>query len=83
MTNEVSNDTEVFYGKRFDMTVVDYVPTDDPRMGTREAIQRAGLKIDPLSQAFCPHQWIGRDGYVDQALVDMYPLSARAALTTD
>jgi hypothetical protein len=83
MTNEVSNDTEVFYAKRFDIIVGDYVLTDDHRMGTREAINRAGLKTDPVSREFCPHQWIGQDGYVDQELADMYPLSALAALTTD
>jgi hypothetical protein len=75
MTKEVSNDTEVFYAKRFDITVGDYVLTDDHRMGTREAINRAGLKTDPVSRAFCPHQWIGQDGYVDQELARKHPPS--------
>jgi hypothetical protein len=69
----MTNDTGVFYGKRFDPNVVDYVSTGDPRMGTREALERAGLKIDPMSLAFCPHQWIGRDGYVDPALERQHP----------
>ena len=73
MTNEVSNDTEVFYAKRFDIAVGDYVLTDDHRKGTREAINRAGLKIEPFSQAFCPHQWIGQDGYVDLELSRKHP----------
>jgi hypothetical protein len=64
----MTNDTEVFYGKRFDRQVMDYVSTGDPRMGTREAIHRSGMIIDPMSQAFCPHEWLDENGYVDPTL---------------
>jgi hypothetical protein len=44
-------------------------------MGTREAIHRDGLKIDPVSRSFCPREWVGPDGYVDLELSRKYPRS--------
>jgi len=43
------------------------------RMGTRAAITRDGLVVDPGSLAYCPHQWIDADGYVDQELAKRHP----------
>jgi hypothetical protein len=43
------------------------------RMGTREAIVRDGLAIDPRSLAYCPHEWIDESGYVDMKLVQQSP----------
>ena len=43
------------------------------RMGTREAIVRNGLTIDPHSLAFCPHEWIDESGYVNLKLVQQSP----------
>jgi hypothetical protein len=44
---EINNDTEVFYAVGGGIW-----------KGTRKAIHAKGLKIDPLSQDFCPHQWL-------------------------
>ena len=63
----MTNNVEVFYAKRCDPNVVDYVSTGDPRMGTREAIHRDGMVIAPMSQAFCPREWLDEHGYVDPA----------------
>ena len=49
---------------------------DDPwldRMGTRKAIVRDGLTIVPRSLAFCPHEWIDENGYVNLKLVQQSP----------
>lgn len=43
-------------------------------MGTRDAIRRDSLEIDPASLAFCPHEWINGTGYVDIELVRKFPL---------
>jgi len=43
------------------------------RMGTRAAIKRDGLIVDSASLAYCPHQWIDADGYVDQKLAKKHP----------
>ena len=43
------------------------------QMGTREAIRRDGLEIDPASLAYCPHEWINDEGYVDIDLVRKFP----------
>lgn len=43
-------------------------------MGTREAIKRDGLEIDAASLAYCPHEWINNEGYVDLDLVRKHPL---------
>jgi hypothetical protein len=56
----MTNDTEVFYAKRFDPQSGTYVWAD--RTGTREAIHRDGFVIDPMSQAFCPYEWLDGRG---------------------
>lgn len=39
------------------------------RLGTRKAIRRDGLELDPSSLAYCPHEWINAAGYVYLELV--------------
>ena len=67
MTNriEITNDTEVFDAMRFDAVTGDMVWTG--RVGTREAIRREKLAIDPGSWNFCPHEWLDERGFVDRA----------------
>ncbi|MGY4350115.1 hypothetical protein [Bradyrhizobium sp. 187] len=43
------------------------------RMGTRNAIARDGLTIDPTSLAYCPHEWLNESGYVDLERVQSSP----------
>ncbi|MCK1618046.1 hypothetical protein IVA96_15615 [Bradyrhizobium sp. 159] len=43
------------------------------RMGTRHAIARDGLTIDPASLAYCPHEWLNENGYVDLERVQSSP----------
>jgi hypothetical protein len=62
----VTNDIAVFDALRFDARSGDRVATG--RIGTREAIIRDGLLIDPLSIGYCPHEWIDGSGYVDPEL---------------
>jgi len=59
---KIKNDTEVFYADGGGIW-----------KGTREAIHAEGLKIDPMSQDFCPHQWLGDDGFIDPELARKYP----------
>jgi hypothetical protein len=63
---EIENDTEVFYGVGGGVW-----------KGTREAIHAKGLKIDPMSQAYCPRQWLDESGFVDPELADKYPYMHR------
>lgn len=68
----MTNDTPVYEALRVD-------PTNGGkewagRMGTRDAIRRDSLEIDPASLAFCPHEWINGTGYVDIELVRKFPL---------
>jgi hypothetical protein len=58
---EINNDTEVFYAVGGGIW-----------KGTRKAIHAKGLKIDPLSQDFCPHQWLDESGFVDPELMRKY-----------
>ncbi len=37
-------------------------------MGTREAIHRDRMVINPMSQTFCPHEWLDGHGNVDRSL---------------
>ena len=67
----VENDTEVFYEVRVEPLTGEYIYTD--RTGTRAAIHKSGRKLDPMSQWFCPHQWLDADGFVSQELADQYP----------
>jgi len=68
---EITNDTEVFDAMRFDVVSGDMIWTG--RVGTREAIRRAKLAIDPGSWNFCPHQWLDDRGFVDRELSRKYP----------
>jgi hypothetical protein len=61
------SDTAVFDALHFDPGSGERVATG--QLGTREAITRDGLHIDPKSLAYCPHEWIDRTGYVDLELV--------------
>jgi hypothetical protein len=75
---EVRNDTYVFYEMRFDLQTGDYERTG--RSGTREAIHRAGHRIDAGSLGSCPHQWIDARGYVDLELANKHPYPHRRQL---
>jgi hypothetical protein len=44
------------------------------RMGTRKAIARDGLTIDPASLAYCPREWLKESGYGDIERVREFPL---------
>ena len=70
----VENDAEVFYDVRVEPLTGEYIYTD--RTGTRAAIHKSGSNLDPMSQWFCPHQWLDADGFVSQELANQYPLSA-------
>ncbi len=67
----MTNDTAVYDAMHLDPASGEQSWTD--RMGTREAIMRDGLAIDPGSLAFCPHEWIDNNGYVDLTLVQKSP----------
>ena len=67
----VENDTEVFYEVRVEPLTGEHIYTD--RTGTREAIHKSGRKLDPMSQAFCPHQWLDADGFISPELAQRYP----------
>jgi hypothetical protein len=69
----VENDTEVFYEVRVEPLTGEHIYTD--RTGTRAAIRKSGRKLDPMSQWFCPHEWLDADGFVSQELANQYPLS--------
>ena len=43
------------------------------RLGTRCAIARNGLNIDPASLAYCWHEWLNGSGYVDIERVREFP----------
>ena len=59
---EITNDTEVFYAVGGGIW-----------KGTRRAIYAKGLKIDPLSQDFVPHQWLDESGFIDPELARKHP----------
>lgn len=65
------NDTAVFDAMRHDPNSEDNECAG--RMGTREAIMRDGLVLDPASLAYCPREWINPEGYVDIDLVRRAP----------
>jgi hypothetical protein len=67
----MTNDTAVFDAMWFDIQAGDNVWTG--RTGRREAIQRDGYSIDPMSLNYCPHEWIDSRGYVDQDLAQDAP----------
>jgi hypothetical protein len=65
----MANDTAVFDAMRFDISSGENVWTG--LTGTREAIRRDGYCVYPISLRFCPHEWIDRQGYVDQDLAQL------------
>lgn len=68
----MTNDTAVY-----DAVCVDQTNGDQEwagHMGTRRAIARDGLTIDPSSPACCPHEWLNESGYVDLERVRKFPL---------
>ena len=69
----MKNDTAVFAAMRFDAEAGGNVWTG--LRGTREALQRDGFSIDPISMDFCPHEWIDSKGYVDLDLTRTTPLA--------
>jgi hypothetical protein len=71
----VEKDTEVFYEVRVDPLTGEHVYTD--RTGRRAAIHKSGRKLDPMSQAWCPHQWLDAEGFISQELADQYPYRSK------
>ena len=71
--SRVTNDTAVFDALRFDPREGERIATG--RIGTREAIVRDGLLIDPSTLAYCPHQWIDASGYLNLDLTRQFPYS--------
>jgi hypothetical protein len=69
MTDEKG--TEVFYEVRVEPLTGEHIYTD--RTGTREAIHKSGRQLDPMSQYFCPDEWLDADGFISQKLVQRYP----------
>jgi hypothetical protein len=71
----VTNDTEVFDAMRVDVMTGETEWTK--RTGTRDAIHRDGFVIDPISQKYCPREWIDDRGYVDLELSRRHPYPHR------
>jgi hypothetical protein len=73
MTNDMpmTNDKAVFDAMRFDIRAGQDIWSR--RTGTREAINRDGYRIDPMSLRYCPHEWIDDRGYVDLELSREHP----------
>jgi hypothetical protein len=69
----MKNDTAVFAAMLFDPQTGENVWVG--LTGTREAIQRDGYSINPISLNFCPHEWIDSSGYVDLDLAGNAPLA--------
>ncbi len=57
------NFIEVFDGMEVDRTSGEVVWTGVT--GTRRALQRDGLMIDPKDAAYCPTEWLDERGYLD------------------
>ena len=60
----------------FDVTQVD--PATGHAMwtgltGTRVALERDGLVIDPKATAYCPREWLDERGYLDAELARQHP----------
>jgi hypothetical protein len=75
----MTNDTEVFDAMRVDVMTGHSEWTR--KVGTRAAIRRDGFLIDPLTQGYCPHQWIDARGYVDLELSRKHPYGHQLAPT--
>ncbi|MCG2626668.1 hypothetical protein L6654_08540 [Bradyrhizobium sp. WYCCWR 13023] len=73
----IKNDTEIYYAVRVDPRTGE-LDRSETRMGTREAILKRGLRIDPASQSFCPHEWLDADGFVSQDLAKLHPYPHQA-----
>lgn len=67
----MTNDIAVFDALRFDPHEGEKIATG--KIGTREAILRDGLLVDPSTLAYCPHQWIDGSGYLDLDLTRQFP----------
>ena len=67
----MTNDTQVFYAMRVDQVAGKFEPVG--RAGTVEAIRRDGFQIDPMSENWCPHEWLDEHGYVDLELARKHP----------
>lgn len=67
----MTNDTAVFDAIRLDADSGEKNCVG--HVGTREAIKRDGLEIDASSLAYCPHEGINNEDYVDTDLVRKYP----------
>jgi hypothetical protein len=68
----MTNDTQVFYAMRVNSITGEMEPVG--RAGTVEAIHRDGFKIDPLSENYCPPEWLDQHGYVDLERARKNPL---------
>jgi hypothetical protein len=73
----MENDTKVFYAMRANGLTGEMEPVG--RAGTIEAIHRDGFKIDPMSENYCPHEWLDDRGYVDLELARKHPYPVQAA----
>ena len=67
----MKNDTPVYDAVRLESAAAQPIWTG--RIGTREAIARDGLFADGNSLAYCPHEWLDDQGYVDIQLVRKHP----------
>lgn len=68
----MANDTAVYDTVRIDP--INGVADWAGRIGTRRAIVRDGLAIDPAWRAYCPHEWLNENGCVDLERVRNFPL---------
>jgi len=68
----MKNDTPVFDAMRFDAQAGEEISTG--LMGTREAIERDGFKVDIASLSYCPREWLNSRGYIDHQLMRKHPI---------
>ena len=68
----MTNDTQVFYAMRVNSVTGQLEPIG--RAGTVEAIRRDSFQIDPMSENYCPHEWLDEHGYVGLELARKNPL---------
>ncbi|MCK1409381.1 hypothetical protein [Bradyrhizobium sp. 76] len=67
----MTNDTAVYEAVRVDPINGDKEWSG--RLGTPSAIARDGFTIDPASLAYCCHEWLNENGYVDLERVRLSP----------
>ncbi|UWU74842.1 hypothetical protein N2603_33050 [Bradyrhizobium huanghuaihaiense] len=65
------NFIEVFDGMEVDPTSGEVVWTGVT--GTRTALQRDGLTINPKAAAYCPTEWLDERGYLDAERARRHP----------